>query len=166
MEPTTASVAQRLRRVRQARGWSLAQVENESGGRIKVAALGSYERCDRALSLERTIMLADIYGVPLNYLTGAPDTAISIETGEPVMINLRRARSFAENSSAETAEEFHILYTFLMWLAGRRNDWNGEVMSLRQSDFETLALMTFRAKNELLEWLLANKILITGIGHP
>ncbi len=166
MEPTTKTIAQRLRSVRQARGWSLDEVEIRSGGKVKVAALGSYERCDRALSLERTIVLADIYGVPLDYLICAPERASSSKSSVSVMINLRRARLLSENSSAEKPERIQSVYTFLMWLAGRRNDWNGEVMSLRQSDFDTLALMTFTTQSELVEWLTVNKLLITGLDRP
>jgi transcriptional regulator with XRE-family HTH domain len=166
MEPTTKSIAERVRSIRHGRGWSLADVEAMSGGRVRVAALGSYERCERAMTLERVIELANIFGVPLTYLVCAPEKDTTSRTGAGVMINLRRARMMAENSSVENTATIQILSVFLMWMAGRRNDWNGEVMSIRQSDLSTLALMTFKTENELLEWLTANKLLVIVPDRP
>jgi transcriptional regulator with XRE-family HTH domain len=152
--------------MRLARGWSLADVEAMSGGRVKVAALGSYERCDRAISLERTIELADIFGVPLTYLVGALEKQSVVKDGAAVMIDIRRARFLAENSNAENVPDFQTLNLFLMWMAGRRDDWNGEVMSLRRSDLDTVALMIFKTEDELLEWLIGNKLLMTTLDRP
>lgn len=56
--------------------------------------------------------------------------------------------------------------TFIAWIANRRCDWNGEVMSLRESDLATLALMTFKSDEELLEWLKQNKLLVTELNRP
>ena len=133
---------------------------------MKVAALGSYERCDRTISLERAIELADIFGVPLTYLVCAPKSESASTSSAGVMINLRRTRLLAENPSAENVGAIQTLSIFLMWMAGRRNDWNGEVMSLRQSDLNTIALMTFMTEKNVLEWLTVNKLLVTALDRP
>jgi transcriptional regulator with XRE-family HTH domain len=165
MEPTTKSIADRLRNMRLSRGWSLADVEIMSEGRVKLAALGSYERCERAISLKRAIELADIFGVPLTYLVCAPEKEVTFRTGAGVMINLRRTRFLTANST-ENVAEFQTLTTFLMWMAGQRNDWNGEVMSLRQSDLKTIALMTYQTEHNLLKWLTENNLLLTALDRP
>ena len=165
MEPSTKSIAKRIRSIRQGKGWSLADVAAMSGGRVKVAALGSYERCDRTISMERAIELADIFGVPLTYLICAPESESASQSSAGVMINLRRVRILAENS-IENVAELQTLSIFLMWIAGRRNDWNGEVMSLRQSDLNTIALMTFQTEKQALEWLTVNKLLVTALDRP
>jgi transcriptional regulator with XRE-family HTH domain len=166
MQPTTKSIAERIRSIRQNKGWSLADVEARSKGKMKVATLGSYERCERAVSLERAIELADIFGVPLTYLICAPEAESVSHSGSGVMINLRRARWIAENSTEENADLIHALGIFLMWMVGQRNDWNGEVISLRRSDLNTVALMTYKTENDLLDWLSVNKLLINAINHP
>lgn len=71
----------RLRAVREARKLSLRDVERRTNGRVKVGALGSYERGTRAVTVTRLLELAEIYGVwvgalleddhPLG-MTGAP----------------------------------------------------------------------------------------------
>ena len=165
MKPTTKSIAERLRSIRQGRGWSLADVEAMSGGRVKMAALGSYERCDRTITLNRAIELADIFGVPLTYLVCAPESESVSKSSAGVIINLRRTRFLTENST-ENVGAIQTLSIFLMWMAGRRNDWNGEVMSLRQSDLNTIALMTFMTEKNVLEWLTVNKLLVTALDRP
>jgi transcriptional regulator with XRE-family HTH domain len=166
VSPSARSIARRLRSIRQARGWSLADVEAISEGKVKVAALGSYERCDRALSLERIIELADIFGIPLSNLLGALEKEITAKPSAATMIDLRRARILANDSHAGQASDFQTLHIFLMWIAGRRDDWNGEVMSLRRSDLDTVALMTLKNENELLQWFASHKLLVRAPGHP
>lgn len=54
-----------LRAIREARGWSLAQVNDRSGGLHKAAVVGTYERGDRQVSFPRLLTLAEFYGVAL-----------------------------------------------------------------------------------------------------
>jgi transcriptional regulator with XRE-family HTH domain len=58
-------LGRRLRAVRRLRGLSLADVEEQSGGRYSAAAISSYERGDRNLIVERLAGLANFYGVSL-----------------------------------------------------------------------------------------------------
>ncbi len=61
-------VGNRLRAIRTQQGRSLQQVETLSDGRWKVAALGSYERGNRMLSMQRLAALAAFYSVPVHDL--------------------------------------------------------------------------------------------------
>ena len=54
----------KLRAIRQQQGLSLHGVEQKSGGRWKAVVVGSYERGDRAVTVQRLAELADFYGVP------------------------------------------------------------------------------------------------------
>ena len=65
-----ASVARNLRAVRKQRGWTLQEVERRSRGRWKAVVVGSYQRTDRALSIEKAIELANFYNVPFAKLLG------------------------------------------------------------------------------------------------
>lgn len=165
-QPSAKSIAERLRTLRRERGWSLADVERISKGSVKAVVLGSYERCDRALSLNRAIELANIFSIPLIHLLAAPEKSAPVPTRSTLMIDLRRTRSLAENSAGTEDAVLHIFSSFLAWIATRRSDWNGEVMSLRESDGATLALMTLMNENELLDWLTQNRLLVTELDRP
>src|ERR1700710_352633 len=53
----------RLRAIRAQQHLSLHGVERKSGGRWKAVVVGSYERGDRAVSVQRLAELAGFYGV-------------------------------------------------------------------------------------------------------
>ena len=55
----------RLRHIRTQQGLSLHGVEEKSRGRWKAVVVGSYERGDRAVTVQRLAELADFYGVPV-----------------------------------------------------------------------------------------------------
>lgn len=57
-----AALGQRLRAARRHRGWSLGDVESHTGGEFKASVVGAYERGERAISVQRLVSLADIYG--------------------------------------------------------------------------------------------------------
>lgn len=160
-QTTMADIAQRLRSLRKARGWSLADVEKVSHGAIKAVVLGSYERSDRSLSVTRAIELADLYNVPLAHLLCGPTSPRNCEPKfTRVMIDLRRASSLSAVTPAEI-ERVRIFTTFIAWIASLRSDWNGEVMSLRRSDVATLALLTFADEDSTLSWLIDQELLLT-----
>ena len=58
----------RLRSIRQQQGLSLHGVEEKSQGRWKAVVVGSYERGDRAVTVQKLAELADFYGVPVGEL--------------------------------------------------------------------------------------------------
>ena len=56
----------RLRAIRTQQGLSLHGVEEKSRGRWKAVVVGSYERGDRSVTVQKLAELADFYGVPLS----------------------------------------------------------------------------------------------------
>ncbi|HVQ88746.1 MAG TPA: helix-turn-helix transcriptional regulator, partial [Actinomycetes bacterium] len=56
----------RLRAIRQQQGLSLHGVEEKSDNRWKAVVVGSYERGDRAVTVQKLAELADFYGVPVS----------------------------------------------------------------------------------------------------
>ena len=133
-----ASVARNLRAVRKQRGWTLQEVERRSRGRWKAVVVGSYERTDRALSIEKAIELANFYNVPFADLLGVSTAnALSNENEyglevSHIVIDLRKI---------STNQNSQVLTLFTAWITTNRQDWNGEVLSIRRSDLATLALM-------------------------
>jgi hypothetical protein len=45
------------------------------------------------------------------------------------------------------------LLDFASWIAHKRSDWNGEVLSIRKNDLETIALMAHSEEDEVVMWL-------------
>jgi transcriptional regulator with XRE-family HTH domain len=62
------AVGARLREVRTQQGLSLNAVERKSHGRWKAPVLGSYERGDRSVTVQKLAELAEFYGVPVSGL--------------------------------------------------------------------------------------------------
>ena len=58
----------RLRAIRTQQGLSLHGVEEKSRGRWKAVVVGSYERGDRSVTVQKLAELADFYGVPVSEL--------------------------------------------------------------------------------------------------
>jgi transcriptional regulator with XRE-family HTH domain len=165
-QTTTADIANRLRTLRKARGWSLGDVEKVSRGAIKAVVLGSYERSDRSLSVSRAIQLADLYSVPLVHLLCGSDDKRNCEPEfNRIMIDLRRAASLPTTNPAGN-ERVRIFTTCIRWIASLRSDWNGEVMSLRRSDVATLALLTFTDEVSVVKWLNSERLLLTEPARP
>ncbi|MFZ2228340.1 MAG: helix-turn-helix transcriptional regulator [Candidatus Nanopelagicaceae bacterium] len=156
-QPTQESIAVRIRKIRKARGWSLAHVEKLSKGNFKAVVLGSYERGDRTMSVKRAIDLANLYGVPLHYLVQEEIPVLTRRIA--LILDLRRVRSKVDEN-----EKTRLLATFVAWIANQRNDWNGEVMSLREGDLALLGLVLFLSQTEVEDWLKAENLLFTGQG--
>lgn len=59
----SAALGSRLRAARRQKGWSLSDVESLTEGEFKASVVGAYERGERAISVQRLVRVADIYGM-------------------------------------------------------------------------------------------------------
>ncbi|MGF1617763.1 MAG: helix-turn-helix domain-containing protein [Acidimicrobiia bacterium] len=59
----SAALGSRLRAARRQKGWSLSDVESLTDGEFKASVVGAYERGERAISVQRLVRVADIYGM-------------------------------------------------------------------------------------------------------
>jgi len=158
-ERTIEEIARSIRAIRKQKGLTLKEVEAQSQGVWKAVVIGSYERCDRALSLKKAISLANFYQVPLDELLGI-GSAISehiseIEIPEKFTIDIRRISNLAKID-----EKARQITAFLALLCAKRKDWNGEVISIRRSDIETIALLGNETEIQSHHWLRENSLLI------
>src|ERR1700727_2818177 len=64
----------RLRAIRTQQGLSLHGVEEKSRGRWKAVVVGSYERGDRSVTVQKLAELAEFYGVPVSELLPGAST--------------------------------------------------------------------------------------------
>ncbi len=97
-------VGARLRKVRQALGLSLADVEGKSGGRWKGVVVGSYERADRALTVARLYDLAGFYGVSPRELLPPADGDTPMSAADVARYARMVADWFAAQAAGELAQ--------------------------------------------------------------
>ena len=128
----------RLRSVRMAQHLSLHGVERKSGGKWKAVVVGSYERGDRAVSVQRLADLADFYGVPVGDLLPPDDSPFAAgSTGTPlsrIVLNLDKVMNLADTTA-------DILRRFVTSIQRQRGDAHLRTLPVRHEDLRTLALM-------------------------
>lgn len=124
--------------------------------------MGSYERGTRSISLARTIEIANLFGIPVTELisdANRDDTNSEMN----LVFDLRKIGALAQRHNTP---ETRTLSRFLSAISLRRCDWNGEVLSLRKSDFDTLTLLLDKPGTELIRDWVEQKLLITAPIHP
>ncbi len=151
MDIDSKGVGRSIRRIRKGRGFTLAKVERLSRGEIKASVLGSYERGSRALTIRRAIEIADFFQVPLAHLLDLSEPTQTCTHGFSLIFDLR-----VINAKPTLAP----VKNFLGEIIKTRSDFNGEVISLRKSDLEVLALTLNTGKEKLITELLREKVLL------
>jgi transcriptional regulator with XRE-family HTH domain len=137
----------RLRAIRTQQGLSLHGVEEKSHGRWKAVVVGSYERGDRSVTVQRLAELAAFYGVPVAELLpgGGPNGAA--EPAPRLVIDL-------EQLSSVPAERAGPLARYAATIQSQRGDYNGRVLSIRQEDLRSLAVIYDESPSLLTEQLI------------
>ena len=131
----------RLRIIRKSQKMSLQEVEKRSNGHWKAVVIGSYERADRALSVGKLAELLHFYQVPISSCFSMPSTG-KVEIRQ-LILDLYKFRNMGE----EVAPARRYIST----INTKREDWNGQMLSLRKSDLETLAILFETSEVALFE---------------
>lgn len=157
----------RLRAIRLQQGLSLQAVQERSGGEWKAVVVGSYERGDRAISVQRLADLAAFYRVPVTQLLPAALTGAGSDGARPaegsgesqagsrsgedrLVLNLGRLSSLdSDGEEPETAR----LGRYVAAIQAQRGDYNGRVLTLRHEDLRALALLYDTSPALLIEQL-------------
>lgn len=137
----------KLRAIRQQQGLSLHGVEQKSGGRWKAVVVGSYERGDRAVTVQKLAELADFYGVPVAELLPEGRVPSGAEPATKIVINLERLQQLP-------AEKVGPLARYAATIQSQRGDYNGKVLSIRTEDLRSLAIIYDMSPGELTEQLI------------
>ena len=126
----------RLRSLRQQQGMSLQAVEEKSQGRWKAVVIGSYERGDRAVTVHKLSELAKFYGVPVEELLpgGTQAAPAAMEPPSKLILDLTNLHNLDEHDAAPLAR-------YAQSIQSQRGDYNGRVLSIRQEDLRTLAVI-------------------------
>src|SRR5919199_5480847 len=93
----------KLRAIRTQQGLSLHGVEEKSQGRWKAVVVGSYERGDRAVTVQRFAELAEFYGVPVNELLPEGAASPAAEPAARIVIDLEQLSSVPPEKAAPLA---------------------------------------------------------------
>jgi transcriptional regulator with XRE-family HTH domain len=146
----------RLRAVRTQQHLSLHGVERKSDGRWKAVVVGSYERGDRAVSVQRLSELATFYGVAVSDLLPPDGGAFSGASSTPplarIVLNLDRVAALDDTNA-------DILRRFAAAIQRQRGDVGNHSMPMRHDDLGTLALMYDTSVEALTERLVRWQVL-------
>jgi transcriptional regulator with XRE-family HTH domain len=146
----------RLRAIRMQQHLSLHGVERKSGGRWKAVVVGSYERGDRAVSVQRLAELADFYGVPVSDLLPPDDSPFASNTGAPplsrIVLNIDKVAKLADPQA-------DVLRRFTASIQRQRGDLGMRTLPVRHEDLRTLALMYDTSIEALTERLVRWQVL-------
>ena len=151
-------ISQQLRAIRHAQALSLHDVGKASNGAIKAVVLGSYERGTRSLSVKRAIEIADFYGVPVSALFGALNTHTA-HALRPYIIDTRRLRSCLQEQH-DQSDSLDLLSRLISHVQNSRQDWNGEVISIRKDDVQYLTIALNHTFESLQAWLEKQQLLL------
>ena len=141
-----------LREIRLSKKWSLRDFEIASGGRIKDVVLGSYERGSRSISVSKLTIIAATYCVPMSAFFPIEPKIQPENPPERVIIDLRKLRSALLTPQTRTVL---LLDQFTKGIITQRNDWNGEVLSLRASDLQILLIMSAPESETLKSFVIS-----------
>lgn len=147
----------RMRAIRNQQGLSLHGVERKSAGVWKAVVIGSYERGDRAVSVQRLAQIADFYGVPLQELLPNPPARRHVENGPRLTLDLTAMHKIPAGQGAGVTR-------YVAAIQQRRGDYNGRLLTLREEDLFALGVIYDVAPAMLLRALVAWGVLV-GDGH-
>jgi transcriptional regulator with XRE-family HTH domain len=154
------AVGARLRTVRRQKRLSLQAVEKASRLEFKASVLGAYERGERTISVPRLQRLARLYRVPVDQLL-PPDAAEPPSAGRGVAFHsngdnpdkpFKIAVDLIRLSEVQGPER-ELLRRFLASVQVQRQDFNGEVLTIRSEDLRVMASMLGQNLTTLLKRL-------------
>lgn len=134
----------RLRAIRIQQGLSLQGLEEKSHGRWKAVVVGSYERGDRGLTVQKLAELAEFYGVPVIELIQGDAAPAPLVTAPKLVIDLQRMRELPADTAGPLAR-------YAAAIQGERHDYNGQVLSVRHEDLRALAVIYGKPPADLIE---------------
>jgi transcriptional regulator with XRE-family HTH domain len=158
---TPLEISKRLRQIRKQQNLTLKQVEIRSRGKWKAVVIGSYERGTRSLSISKAKSLCEFYGVPLSALFQSEGIQQVPPTEGALRIDLRNLRSKISQNDPLIRQ----LHNLLSFIARRRDDWNGEIMTIRLQDNEALGLLVQKEQSELRKALEIRDLLFKARGQ-
>ncbi len=138
----------RLRGIRNQQGLSLQGVEEKSEGRWKAVVIGSYERGDRAVTVQKLAELATFYSIPIAELLPDARPVRGGDAATKVVLNLERLGQLPAEAAGPLAR-------YAATIQSQRGDYNGRVLSIRSEDLKSLAIIYDITPGELTDKLIS-----------
>jgi transcriptional regulator with XRE-family HTH domain len=155
--PSNIEIGQRMRAARRKRGWTIAEMAEV--GKIKAVVIGSYERGSRNMPISRLGEVARILGVDVTYLLGHQIAGHS--SVHSLTLDLRAI----SRPNLANPTRLVLVVSYCAGIVKKRSDWNGEILSIRETDLMNLSFAIGIERGELLNWLNAEDYLIKEINH-
>lgn len=146
----------RLRAIRTQQGLSLHGVEEKSRGRWKAVVVGSYERGDRSVTVQKLAELAEFYGVPVSELLPGDSAPTPLVPTPKLVIDLERMGQLPKDKVGPLAR-------YVATIQSQRGDYNGKVLSIRTEDLKSLAIIYDMSPDELTSRLIEWGVLSPGM---
>jgi transcriptional regulator with XRE-family HTH domain len=158
--PIEDHCAAKLKVLRRNRGLTLEECEIASDGKFKAVVLGSYERGTRAISLSKISQLADFYEVPIAFFFSSEN----ISNEGRWIFDLRRLKERNDGNFP-----LNFISNSLARIAELRADWEGEVLSIRESDRLSFEIVLGAGREDHIARMKTMQIIIdkpTALQNP
>jgi transcriptional regulator with XRE-family HTH domain len=155
--PSNVEIGRRMRAARKKRGWTIAEMA--AIGKIKAVVIGSYERGSRNMPISRLGEIARILQVDVAYLLGQP-----LGRQESALVLTLDLRAISRPSFTNP-DRLVLLVSYCAGIVKKRSDWNGEVLSVRETDLLSLSFALGIEQADLLNWLTTENYLLKEISH-
>jgi len=158
--PIEDHCAAKLKILRRNKGLTLEECEIASEGKFKAVVLGSYERGTRAVSLSKLSQLADFYDVPIAFFFSSKNHS---QEGRWVF-DLRRLKERNEGNFP-----LNFITHSLAQIAELRSDWEGEILSVRESDRVNFEIVLGSEREDYIARMKSMQIIIdrpTALQNP
>lgn len=155
--PIEEHCASKLKALRRNKGLTLEECEIKSNGKFKAVVLGSYERGTRAVSLAKLSQLADFFEVSISYFFSSKEYSNDARW----VFDLRRLR---ERNDGKFPLNF--IANSLAHIAQLRSDWEGEILSIRESDRRSFEIVLGSERENLIEQLKAMEVILDRSSAP
>ena len=147
MSEYAKALGAQLRSVRSTAGLSLQGVEQRSSGRWKAVVVGSYERGDRAITVQRLAELAEFDEVPVASLLLPTSPSEAAAAPPRLVLDLDRLAQV----SGDTGQP---LERYAQTIQEQRGEHGASSLSIRAEDLRTLAVIYDLAPEALVEQLI------------
>src|SRR5260370_7923092 len=121
----------RLRAIRTQQGLSLHGVEEKSRGRWKAVVVGSYERGDRSVTVQKLAELAEFYGVPVSELLPGDVLPTLLAPSPKLVIDLERMAQLPKDKAGP-------LPRYVATIHSHRAHYNAPALSLPHQHLPSL----------------------------
>ena len=155
--PIEDHCAAKLKLLRRNKGLTLEECEIASNGQFKAVVLGSYERGTRAVSLFKLSQLADFYEVSIAYFFASKSHSLEGRW----IFDLRRLKERNDGNFP-----LNFIANALARIAELRSDWEGEILSIRESDRISFEIVLGSEREEQIARLKAMQIIVDRTSEP